>query len=254
MTGSPGSTSRSSSTSTPSRSPRTPPADFRMFLEPQRFIKLYSSGPRIGESGGFEGGTTPKLYYLQTTIDVAGAWDDLLRYINQVLEALRVPATAVRMVQDGASSGFALLVEQAPLLTRAKKRRHAYGVFEERLAKTALRCAGNHYGMPGLVAAADSGRLLLGWSEPTIPVPSPDRATLDQGDLALGLKSRTQIVMERLGCDRDAALARLRQIKEDRDEEDKIDPEATPPPPAGPGGADRPGAQTKEPIEDDPVT
>jgi hypothetical protein len=199
------------------------PPDWNPVLEPQRFVRLYGAGPQMGMNG-YEAGGDPSLSYLQATIDVAGAWDDSMRHVNQVFESCRVPLTAVRMEQSGVASGFALLVEQAPLLTRARKRRQPFGVFEAAGARVMLLCAGNHYGKTELVEAAKKGRLALGWPEPSIPVPTPDQNQIDAGDIAMGIKSRTMVVMQRKGCDRQQALQLLEQVKKDREEEQRIDP------------------------------
>lgn len=194
-------------------------------IEPGRWLRLPGGGIEVGPSGGFERAPDPKLEYLQADIDFDGAWNDLIRYLNQVLESCRVPLAAVRMEQDASRSGIAILAEQIPLLNRARSRRRPFQVFESRIAKAILTCAGNHYGVPSLVQGAEKGRLTLGWSEPSIPFPSIDRNEVDKGDLELGVKSRLQIIQERYGCDRDRALELLRQIAEDRAEEEKLAPE-----------------------------
>jgi hypothetical protein len=190
--------------------------NWQPILEPQRFIKLRTARMKIGASGGMEDLAEPELSYLVAQIDVASAWDDLLRYINQVLESLQVPIAAVRMEQTGIASGIALVVEQAPLLTRARARRRPFGLYETEIARTVLRCAGNHYGKPGLVAAADAGRLTLGWPQPTVPVPTADNLELMMGQVSSGLKSLIMAVMEWYGLDRDGAIALLEQIEDDR--------------------------------------
>jgi hypothetical protein len=218
------------------------PIDWSPIVEPQRFIRVKGAGVQIGSSGGYEGTPAAKLYYLQATIDVAGAWDDLVKYLNQIFEACRVPLTAVRLEQSGTASGIAIIAEQAPLLTRARKRRLPFTVYETCIARKILTCAGNHYGKPALLEAAATGKLSLGWGEINVPIRSADLDELDKNDLELGLKSRTQLIMQRYGCDRPAAREILKQIKEDRDEEDKIDP--------APGQT----VDQKTPAEKDPET
>ena len=201
------------------------PSDWSPVLEPQRFLRIYSAGPQMG-AGGYEPTGNPRLYYLQATIDVAGAWDDAMRHLNQILEACRIPLSAVRMEQSGVASGVAIICEQAPLLKRARKRRMPFGVFESDLSRTTLLCGGNHYDRPELVTAARKGRLSLGFPEPTIPVPTLDRNQMDEADITLGVKSLTMVVMERDGCTREQALQLLDQIRTDRTKEGQIDPES----------------------------
>ena len=77
---------------------------------------------------------------------------------------------------------------------------------------------------PSLVAAAESGRLTLGWPEPHDPDPPPTVTCNDANAIGMGIKSRLMVIQERYGCTRDQALAILRQIAEDKTDEDKIMP------------------------------
>jgi hypothetical protein len=122
------------------------PADWKPIIEPGRFIRVPREGMTPGPSGGYERGEFARLYYLQATIDVAGAWEDLTNYINRVLEAARVPLSAARMEQQGVASGISLMVEQEPLLKRAEQRRGAKRVMESDLARKTLVVCRNHYG------------------------------------------------------------------------------------------------------------
>jgi hypothetical protein len=198
---------------------------FNPTVEPQRFIRLNSARMRPGPSGGFESGPDPELSYLQATIDVAGAWDDLLKYINQVLEAVRVPASAIRMEQTGIQSGIALIVEQAPLLTRARRRRYPASIYETNLAKTILTCAGNHYGKQQLANSAKSGRLVTAWPKPSVPVPTTDALELGLGEVQAGLKSLLGLIQDWYGVTRDQALELAKQISKDNADLTKINPD-----------------------------
>ena len=203
------------------------PDGWQPIIEAMRVMIVRSSGPKMG-SKGFEAGADPEVTALQVRIDIEGSWNDLMKYINQLLEAMRVPLTAVRMEQSGTASGFALMVEQAPLAKRARKRRIPAHFSECYITRVILTCCGNHYGKPELVDAAKTGRLTLAWPQPTIPVPGPDRDQTNENAIKLGTKSRLIVIQEEYGCDRDQAIAIMRQIKADRDLEDTIDP----PPPA----------------------
>jgi len=200
--------------------------NFQLILESQRFIKLNHAKMRVGPSGGYEDGPEPKLYYLQANIDSASAWDDLLKYTNQLLEATHTPASAVRMEQEGVQSGIALIVEQAPLLTRARKRRGPYGIYETDGARTILTCLGNHYRRPKLVRSAQTGNLILGWPAPSVPVPTNDWFELELAKIAAGTKSLIMTIQEIYGVTRDHALQILRQIRADQDEAKGIVPES----------------------------
>lgn len=200
------------------------PDNWQMILEAQRFLKLSNSKMRVGPTGGYEEGPEPKLYYLQAQIDVAGAWDDLHRYLSQILEAARLPVSAVRMEQQGVSSGIALVVEQAPLLTRARRRRGPFSIYESHLAKTILTCAGNHYGKPALLRSALTGSLSLGWPQASVPIPTDDRLQLLQGEVASGMKSMLMGMQEWFGVDRNQALEIAKQIEVDNTDLAAINP------------------------------
>ncbi len=194
------------------------PDDWHPILEPQRFIRLAGSKMRPGATGGMEEGQQPKLSYLEAHIDIAGAWDDLLKYLNQILQAVKVPASAVRMEQQGMASGIALIVEQAPLLTRARARRRPFSLYETEIARCILRCAGGHYKRAELVTAAKSGKLALGWPQPTVPVPTQDNLDLLLGQVERGLKSLVMAAQEWYGVDRESAFQILEQVEEDNEE------------------------------------
>ncbi len=203
------------------------PAEWQPIIEAQRFIKL-PSGPN--PFGGMGDIPTPqaRLYYLQATLAIQDSWHDLENRIKQTCEACGVPLSAVRMEQQGASSGIAIVAEQAPLLTRAKKRQNLAARYETELARVALTVAGNHYGRPELVASGASLKLLLTWPEPSIPIPGPDRDEATEFELKEGLTSRIMELMLRRGWTRDQAVAHIKQIAKDRADEEKYDPTPEP--------------------------
>jgi hypothetical protein len=192
--------------------------NFQVIMEPQRFLKLRGAQMRPGASGGMEEGPPPRLYYLSPVIDIAGAWEDLMKYLNQVLEAMKVPAAAVRMEQTGVESGIALVVEQAPLLTRARARRRPFSLYETNIGRTILRCAGNHYGRADLVAAAKKGSLALGWDQPSVPVPTADNLDLSIKQVFAGYASLPMAIQKWYGVDREGAFQILEQIEKDNAE------------------------------------
>jgi len=196
---------------------------WKPIVEPGRFIRMPMAAP-VMTADGYATGQPSRLYYLQVTIDSAGAWDDLLKYTNQALEAARVPLTAVRMEQTGAASGIAILAEQAPLLTRARKRRAPFGTYETDIARRTLVCCGNHYSKPFLLAAAKAGRLILGWPQPSVPIPSPDRLEMLVGEIRGGFKSFLMGVSEWYGVSREESLEIAKQIEEDNKELARVAP------------------------------
>jgi len=128
------------------------------------------------------------------------------------------------MDQQGVASGISLIVEQAPLLGRARKRRGPFGVYEQDLARLILLCSGHHYDRPELVASAKSGRLSLGWPQPSLAIPTPDRLEMITGEVAVGWKSQLQAIGEWYGVPRDQALAIVAQIEADDAELRKVAP------------------------------
>ena len=195
--------------------------NLQVILEPQRFLRLNKGGMQPQADGGMGEPPDPDVFYLSAVIDVVGSWDDLTRYVNQVLAAIHVPLSAVRMEQEGVASGISLVVEQAPLLTRARARRRPFGLYETEIARTILRCAGNHYGRRDLVAAAQSGSLALGWPQPTVPVPTADNLELLLRQVSAGLKSLVMAVMEWYGLDEEGALNFLEEVERQNNEAKK---------------------------------
>ena len=225
------------------------PESWKPDLEPQRFIRLPPKQPYLDASGTYQPGEYATLGYLQVTIDVAGAWDDLARYIRQALEAADIPESAVRMEQMGVASGISLMVEQEPLLKRATARRIMFNVYEHDIGKRSLLCAGNHYGIESLAKAAMDGHMVCVWPQPRLAVNTPDKLELIQGEVQAGFKSHLMAVQDWYGVGRDEALDIVEQIKDDEEELKRIFPElgavkATQPPPEatqeGPAGQQEP--------------
>lgn len=179
-----------------------------------RFLRLPASAYSPG-GGDYSGGAEPRLTYLQAQIDVTGVWEDLNKLMGQALEVCRIPPTAARLETVQIASGIQLIVEQAPLLTRAQARRRLFQRVETQLARVILLASGNFYGRPALLEAANTGKLVFSWPEPTIPIPGPDRDHADQWELQMGITSRIEVIQRRRGLSRDQAIEVLRQIAED---------------------------------------
>lgn len=190
---------------------------FQLILGTQRAIRLNSNRMRPSASGGMEDGPQPKAYYLEMHIDVAGAWDDLLKFINQCLEAWGIPLSAIRMEQTGIASGIALVCEQAPLLTRARTRRSPWGVYEHDLARTILTCAGNHYRKSALLAAS-AGIMSLGWPMASVPVPTDDNFKFQLDQVNAGIISLPMLIQQFFGMSREEAFMQLEQVEADNSE------------------------------------
>ena len=220
------------------------PDNFQMVLgQPNLFVRLNRRAQAPGMSGDFGGAAPqPEARYLEAHIDIEGAWSDLRGYYDLVLETARVPRTAWRMEQTGVASGIALIVEQAPLLTRARRRQLSFNIYEADLARVILACAGRFYRRPQLVAEAAAGKLAVTWPLPNIPIQTDDWLQLQLMRYQAGLTSKIAITMDTYGCSRDQAIAILEQVREDRELEEAILPEPPAPPPLpgddGGGGDD----------------
>lgn len=200
------------------------PADWKPIVEPNRFIRMPLAAPRIGTTGGYEPGERARLYFLERHVESEAAWQDILNYVNLCLESARIPLSVARMEQSGVASGISLLVEQAPLLKRARKRRGPFRVYETDLARRTLLCCGNHYGRPELVAAATKGQLTLGWPQPTVPIQTPDALEMLQAEIRGGFKSYLMGLQQWYGCTRDEAIELAEQIEADNAELAQIAP------------------------------
>src|SRR5208282_2415932 len=136
-----------------------------------------------------------------------------------------LPYTALELDYQDATSGIALIIKSAPLLTRARQRRPIYQLAEMCLARKILTAAGNHYRQADLVSQAKTLELLLAWSEPRIPIPGPDRDQSDEWEMPVFIKSRVTVCMERYGLTRDQAVEHIKQVTEDETEAQEIGPE-----------------------------
>lgn len=198
---------------------------WKFILGPSRAVRMPLANPTM-TSAGYVPGDHARLYYLERHVESDGAWNDLQNYIDQALDAVGIPKSAVRMEQMSVASGISLMVEQEPLLKRAETRRSAFKVYERDLAYRTLWCAGNHYGKPELVSAAEKGDQMLGWPRPRLAVITPDVIEMGLQEVSGGLKSHLMLVQDMYGMRRDEALEFIEQIKEDTEEVRKLFPEA----------------------------
>jgi len=198
-------------------------------IGPGRFLRLCRGG--TGYTGeGYADGGEPSAEYLQAQLAIESIWVDLEKYIEQISAAVNLPHDAIKLDHHDATSGIALIIKAAPLLTRARQRRPIYQLAEMCLARKILTAAGNHYGQAGLVSQAKQLQLLLAWAEPRIPIPGPDRDQSDEWEMQVGIKSRITVCMERYGLTRDQAVEHIKQVTEDESEIKEILPQELTPP------------------------
>ncbi len=203
--------------------------------------------------------------YLQSDVGfVAAGWDDFNSYIDLTMEMNGVPPAAVRLVQDAASSGIQIVVEQIPLILWAQKRQRPFSRYEHNLASLTLRVGAKHLGAQTfdgyrttstkLQAAADELVLTLRWPDMWPDIPGESRDKSDQWLLDNGLTSRTKVLMERDNLTREEAVAELEEVAEDLERERALfgDAEAAAPPKKKPPGKSDPDELDEPEEEEEP--
>jgi len=187
--------------------------DWRPVIRAGGFLKLPQAlDAPMGETGNLP---EPRLEALHVPIDIEGLWNDVQHQVDHVLENFGVPKAAVRMEQQSAASGAAIIQEQAPLIERSRKRRPMFQRYETDLAKLLLWVGSLQTGDTALEAASQDPGLTLTWGEPQIDLPGQDRDNADRAALELGVTSRVEILMARDGLTREEASNRLIQLAED---------------------------------------
>jgi hypothetical protein len=177
-----------------------------------------------------EGDAKQTADYLQADPGfIMAGWEDANHFIDLALECDGVPPASFRLVQDAASSGVQVVVEQIPLIAWATKRQRQFACYETDLAKLVFRIGASHltsqdfraYQLTGRVleqAAADP-LLTLRWPSMWPDIPGDDRDRSDQWSLDNGLTSRTMLLMRREHLTREEAEAKLEEIAEDLERE-----------------------------------
>lgn len=181
----------------------------KLFLRPGGVTILPPSPGAIAE------GREPRIDTLQAVVDIAGMWGDAENHLYTTLELHGVPRSAIRLEQSATASGVAIVAEQWPLITRARKRQRVAACAESALARVCLCVGGSYYGRDDLRQAAADPGLMLSWPEVQITMPGPDKDAADDYEVSRGYKSKVQVVMERRGMTREQALAELKQIADD---------------------------------------
>lgn len=221
----------------------TPPSQVR----PGEWIRL-DGDP--GDANGGSSSTAVLNFVSPPTGWVESDWYDLNNYIDHYLECEGIPPGSIRLTER-ASSGVQLIVEQAPLLAWAERRRTPFGHYEEEAARVCLAVAASHLRAnrrpdATLEAAASdpSFALSLHWPTLYVQLPGPERDRSDEWRLSMGFASKVQLLMERDDLTREQALEQLRTVAADADElttlgiEPGLPLPPAPPQPEAPADAD----------------
>lgn len=156
-------------------------------------------------------------------------WNDIQNYWQEVVEMLGVPATAIRMEQQGGTSGVAIASEQLPLIDRAEERQRLMAHYECKIAKRCLQVA-----MAQLANAQPADEMSAMFAQQQIafiqaalldidrnfrviwPVltknrPGPDRNANDAFQLNFSVKSRAEQMADDLSIPLEEAVAKVQQ-------------------------------------------
>lgn len=169
-------------------------------LRPDEFVTMPNAFNAQGEGPEAEiGWLNPDTNF--TTID----WNDLTNFIDFGLEMLGVPPSAIRMEQQGGTSGVAIQSEQLPLIEEAEGRQVAFERYETRLAQITLIAAAAQmeafksrtvFNPAILRQVAANLAMSFRWPPMTKNRPGPDRDAHDAFLLQTQQKSRVQILMD----------------------------------------------------------
>lgn len=156
-------------------------------------------------------------------------WNDISAYLDHMVEMLGVPASTVRMQQQGGTSGVAIMSEQLPLIERAEARQRTFEYFEQRIAKKCLTVAlaqlQNATPQDEMSAAMIQQEMFfinnalmnfdeafhVVWPIMTKNRPGPDRDAHDAFQLNFQRKSRTEMTAEDENITIDEAFTKTQQ-------------------------------------------
>jgi hypothetical protein len=193
-------------------------------MQPGAYWDVPSASGDIAGNGAQEA----KLGYLQADVSfIAAGWDDFNSFLDHTLEMEGIPPSTIRLEQTGAKSGYAIVVEQIPLILWAETRQRPFGKYEDDLAKLVLTVgaagwAGDGASEAELAAAARKPGMVLRWGNMYPDTPGPERNEDDHFQLDNGLASRTEVLMRRDHLTREEAEARIEQIAADLKTERKL--------------------------------
>jgi hypothetical protein len=195
-------------------------------MRPDEFITLPNAFNAQGEGPEAEiGWLYPDTNF--TTID----WADLTQYIDLSLEMLGIPPSAIRMEQQGGTSGVAIQSEQLPLIEEAENRQVAFERYETELARITLIAAAAQMSMfkarptidpKLLMAVAANLSMTFRWPPMTKNRPGPDRDAHDAFLLQNQLASRVQIIMDNEGLTEEEAMLKVEMTLQQINQEELI--------------------------------
>jgi hypothetical protein len=182
-------------------------------------------------------GAEPSLDPLQWDLGFVGEyWGDIQSYLDHSMQCADVPPAAFRMIQDSARSGLSIVGERLPLVQRAERRQRPAGFYERDLARVTMAVGSAHLGANAvelrheglrvsaslLLECAADPDLTLKWPSMKPKLSGPEADQSDTWKLENGLKSRTQILMEREDLTREEAEAHLVQVAKDLKREEEL--------------------------------
>jgi len=156
-------------------------------------------------------------------------WNDLMQYIDHMVEMEGVPASTIRMTQQGGTSGVAIMSEQLPLIERAEARQRTFEYFEQKIAKKCLQIARVQLQSAEIVddatfqyvatyiqiidaALADfDANFRMIWPIMTKNRPGPERDAHDAFQFNFNTKSRTTMTSEDLNIPEKEAFAKVQK-------------------------------------------
>jgi len=156
-------------------------------------------------------------------------WNDLMQYIDHMVEMEGVPASTIRMTQQGGTSGVAIMSEQLPLIERAEARQRTFEYFEQKIAKKCLQIAKIQLSNAEIVddatfqyvatyiqiidaALADfDANFRMIWPIMTKNRPGPERDAHDAFQFNFNTKSRTTMTSEDLNIPEEEAFAKVQK-------------------------------------------
>lgn len=156
-------------------------------------------------------------------------WTDIQNYWQEAVEMLGVPATAIRMEQQGGTSGVAIMSEQLPLIERAEARQRLMAHYECKIAKRCLQVAlaqmmNAQSEDPKMAKFVQQQAMILDaalididrnfrviWPVLTKNRPGPDRDAHDSFQLNFMVKSRAEQLSEDLNIPLEEAVAKVQQ-------------------------------------------
>lgn len=156
-------------------------------------------------------------------------WNDLMQYIDHMVEMEGVPASTIRMTQQGGTSGVAIMSEQLPLIERAEARQRTFEYFEQKIAKKCLQIAKIQLFNAEIVdeatyqyvatyiqiidaALADfDANFRMIWPIMTKNRPGPERDAHDAFQFNFNTKSRTTMTSEDLNIPKEEAFAKVQE-------------------------------------------